>query len=163
MVQFASYVRRVLHKTRLIFSRINDSIVYKTGEVHLHLLGTNGYHARPKNEGFIVASFRCRQNLKYENCTSSFGSQKIAKSKNCIKKRAARAAPLFFLNKPIKPLICDVVVVVPFLYSLFLRWQFHPCQLFFFDTKFSCFTFPPTTPQNLYQLNLSFSKKKKKC
>ena len=27
MVQFASYVRRVLHKTRLIFSRINGPIV----------------------------------------------------------------------------------------------------------------------------------------
>ena len=135
-------------------------IVYKTGEVHLYLLGTNGYHARPKNEGFIVASrvstanyaasFRCRHNLKYENCTSPFASQKIAKSKNCIKKRAARAAPLFFLNKPIKPLICDVFVVVPFLYSLFLRWQFDPCQLFFFDTKFSCFTFPPTRHHRIF-------------
>ena len=29
MVQFASYVRRVLHKTRLIFSRINDPIVFQ--------------------------------------------------------------------------------------------------------------------------------------
>ena len=30
MVQFASYVRRVLHKTRLIFSRINGPIVAET-------------------------------------------------------------------------------------------------------------------------------------
>ena len=28
MVQFASYVRRVLHKTRLIFSRINGQNLY---------------------------------------------------------------------------------------------------------------------------------------
>ena len=32
--------------------------------------------------------------------------------KNCIKKRAARAARLFFLIQPIKSLICGVVVVV---------------------------------------------------
>ena len=74
----------------------------------------------------------------------------LASQKNWIKKRAARAARSFFLNKPIKPLICDVVVVVPFLYSLFLRWQFDPCQLFFFDTKFSCFTFPPTRHHRIF-------------
>ena len=32
--------------------------------------------------------------------------------KNCTKKRAARAARLFILIQPIKPLICGVVVVV---------------------------------------------------
>ena len=31
MVQFASYVRRVLHKTRLIFSRINGPIIVTCG------------------------------------------------------------------------------------------------------------------------------------
>ena len=32
--------------------------------------------------------------------------------KNCTKKRAARAARLFFLIKPIKPCICGVVFAV---------------------------------------------------
>ena len=40
--------------------------------MHFHLLGTNGYHAKAKNERFTAASSRCRQNLKYENFTSSF-------------------------------------------------------------------------------------------
>ena len=38
------------------------------------------FQAKAKNEKFTAASSRCRQNLKYENFTSSFGrlSQKIA-------------------------------------------------------------------------------------
>ena len=35
MVQFASYVRRVLHKTRLIFSRINGPIDFVRFQVVL--------------------------------------------------------------------------------------------------------------------------------
>ena len=47
--------------------------LYKIGEVHFRLLGTNGFHARAKNERFTAAGLRCRQNLKNENFTSSFG------------------------------------------------------------------------------------------
>ena len=47
---------------------------YKIGGVHFRLLGTNGFHVKAKNERFTATSSRCRQNLKYENFTSSFGS-----------------------------------------------------------------------------------------
>ena len=36
-------------------------------------ISTNGFHAKAKNERFTAASFRCRQNLKYEDFTSPFG------------------------------------------------------------------------------------------
>ena len=35
--------------------------------------GTNGFHLKAENEKIIAAGLRCRQNLKYENFTSSFG------------------------------------------------------------------------------------------
>ena len=41
--------------------------------MHFRLLGTNGFHVKAKNERFTAASSRCRQNLKYENLTWSFG------------------------------------------------------------------------------------------
>ena len=41
--------------------------LYKIGGVYFRLLGTNGFHVKAKNERFIAASSRCRQNLKYEN------------------------------------------------------------------------------------------------
>ena len=47
--------------------------LYKIGEVHFQLLGTNGFHVKAKSETFSATSSRCRQNLKYENFTSSFG------------------------------------------------------------------------------------------
>ena len=40
---------------------------------YFRFLGTNGFHARAKNERFTAACLRCRQNLKYENFTPSFG------------------------------------------------------------------------------------------
>ena len=46
--------------------------LYKIGEVYSRLLGTNGFHAKARNERFTAASSRCRQNLKDENFTSSF-------------------------------------------------------------------------------------------
>ena len=46
---------------------------FKIGGVHFRLLGTNGFHVKAKNERCTSASSRCRQNLKYENFTSSFG------------------------------------------------------------------------------------------
>ena len=44
------------------------------------MLGTNSFHVKAKNERFTAAGSRCRNNLKYENFTSSFGRlrQKIA-------------------------------------------------------------------------------------
>ena len=99
--------------------------LYKKGEVRFPWLGTNGFHVKAKNDRFIAASSRCRQNLKYENFTSSFGRlhQNIAPksvadyvwqttSKHCTEKRAACAALLSFFIQPIKSLICGVVVDV---------------------------------------------------
>jgi len=40
--------------------------MYKIGEVHFRLLGTNGFHAKAKNERFTAAGSRCRH-LKNEN------------------------------------------------------------------------------------------------
>ena len=48
--------------------------LYKIVEVHFRLLGTDGFHVKSKNERFTAAaSSRCRQILKYENFTWSFG------------------------------------------------------------------------------------------
>ena len=80
--------------------------LYKIDGVHFRLLGTNGFHVKAKNERFTAASSRCRQNLKYENFTSSFGR---LRQNTAPKKRAARAARLFFFIQPIKSLICGVV------------------------------------------------------
>ena len=46
--------------------------LYKIGELHFRLLSTNGVHVKAKNERFTAAGSRCRQNLWYENFTSSF-------------------------------------------------------------------------------------------
>ena len=52
----------------------------KIGGVHFRWLGTNGFHVKANNERFTDVNSRCRQNLKYENFTSSFGRlrQKLA-------------------------------------------------------------------------------------
>ena len=47
--------------------------LYKIGELHFLLLGTNGFHVKAKSERITAASSRCCQKLKYENFTSSFG------------------------------------------------------------------------------------------
>ena len=47
--------------------------LYKIGGVHFRLLGTNGFHVKAKSERFTAVSSRCREKLKYENFTSSFG------------------------------------------------------------------------------------------
>ena len=44
--------------------------LYKIGEPHFPLLGTNGFHVKAKSKRFTAVSSRCRQNLKYENFTS---------------------------------------------------------------------------------------------
>ena len=86
--------------------------LYKIGGVHFRLLATNGFHVKAKTERFTAASSRCRQNLKYETFMSFVMSCLLSTSKNCTKKRAARAARLFFSIQPIKSLICGVVVDV---------------------------------------------------
>ena len=48
-------------------------MLYKISGVHFRVLGTNGFHVKAKNERFTATSSRCRQNLKYENFTLSFG------------------------------------------------------------------------------------------
>ena len=67
--------------------------LYKKGEVYFRLLGTNGFHVKAESENFTTADSPCRQNLKCENFTSSFGRY----VKKCTKGRATRAARLFFL------------------------------------------------------------------
>ena len=47
--------------------------LYKIGGAPFRLLGKKGFHVKAKNERFIAASSRCRQNLKYDNFTGSFG------------------------------------------------------------------------------------------
>ena len=48
--------------------------LYKIGGVYFRLRGTNAFHAcKVKEQRFTAASSRCRQNLKYDNFTSSFG------------------------------------------------------------------------------------------
>ena len=44
--------------------------LYKIGRVHFRLLATNGFRVKAKKERFTSASYRCRQNLKYENFPS---------------------------------------------------------------------------------------------
>ena len=46
---------------------------YKIGEGYVRLLGTDGFHVKAENEGFNAEGWCCRQGLKYENFTSSFG------------------------------------------------------------------------------------------
>ena len=85
-VQCRAFREFVTQQAAIIENNINmnfddiESLHTKKGEVYFHLFGTNGYHAKAKNETFTAASSRCRQNLKYENFTSSFArlSQKIA-------------------------------------------------------------------------------------
>ena len=46
--------------------------LYKIGELHFRLLGTNGFHVKAKSERFTASSSRRHQNLKYENFMSLF-------------------------------------------------------------------------------------------
>ena len=81
--------------------------LYKLGEVHFRLLGTNVFHVKTENERFTARSSRCRQSLKYGIIKSSFGR---LHKKHCSKKRAAHVARLFFPIQPIKSLNCGGVV-----------------------------------------------------
>ena len=83
--------------------------LYKIGGVLFRLLATNGFRVKAKKERFTAASSRCRQNLKYKKFPVVVWQ---TTSKHCTKKRAARAAGLFFFIQPIKSLIRGVVVDV---------------------------------------------------
>ena len=52
----------------------------KANGEHFHMLGTKGFHVKAEKERFIAVSSHCRQNVKSENFTSSFGRlrQRIA-------------------------------------------------------------------------------------
>ena len=58
---------------------------------------------------FTAADSRCRQNLKNENFTLSFGR---LRQKKCTKESEARVARLFSLIQPMKSLICSVLVAI---------------------------------------------------
>ena len=47
--------------------------LYKLGQVHFRLPDAYSYHVKAKNEKFTAARLHCRQNVKCENFTSSFG------------------------------------------------------------------------------------------
>ena len=78
--------------------------LYKIGELHFRLLDMTGFLVKAKNERFPVAGLRCRQNLHVVVWQTI--------SKNCIQKRAARAAQLFFLIQPIKSYFCGVGITI---------------------------------------------------
>ena len=79
------------------------------GEVYFRLPVTNGLHAKAKNERFTAAGSRCRQNLKMNISRCCLAKHYV---KTLTKKRAARAARLFFFIQSIKSLIFDLVVAV---------------------------------------------------
>ena len=83
--------------------------LYKIGEVHFRLLGTNGYHVKAKSERFSATSSRCRQNLKCENFTSSFLRLRQNIAAKCVPSYLQHDC--FFFIQPIKSLICGVVDV----------------------------------------------------
>ena len=78
-------------------------------EVFFQSIGTNGFHIKAENERFSTVGSPCRENIEFENFTSSFGR---LPNKNCTKERAALAARSFFRLQPIIFVICDVVVAV---------------------------------------------------
>ena len=82
--------------------------VYKIGEVHFPLLGTNGFHAKAKNERFTATGSCCRQNLQNRNISRRRLPDYV---KHCTKRRAARAARLFFLGQWSISLIYGVNIV----------------------------------------------------
>ena len=104
--------------------------LHKTGVVHFCLLSTNGYHVKAKNETFTAVSSCCGQNLKYRNVHVVAWD---TTSKNCTKKRAARAARLFFPHSANQ--IIDLWRCCRcrrcFLNFLLVRYCFHPNKLSF--------------------------------
>lgn len=52
--------------------------------VSIHLSSKNGLHVKVKNERFTAAGSACRQNLKFENGTSSFGRLRHRNGLICV-------------------------------------------------------------------------------
>ena len=71
------------------------------GDMSFNLVGTNGFRIKAEKETFSDMGLHFRQNLKFDNFTSSFGRT----SNNFREERAARP---FFLIQPIILLICEV-------------------------------------------------------
>ena len=67
-------------------------MLYKKDGVHFRLLGANGFHIKAKKKRFTVARSRCHQKFHVVVWQTT--------SKHITKKRAARAARLFFLIQP---------------------------------------------------------------
>ena len=79
----------------------------KIGEVLFLWLGTIGFHVKAENERFTAAALRCRQDFV------KLPRRHLADYvKTCTKKRAPRAARLFFLIQPVKSFICGLAVAV---------------------------------------------------
>ena len=74
------------------------NVVQNRGRALSLAFSMNGFQVKAKNGRFTAGSSRCRQNLKYENFTSSFGRlrQKIAA------KGVPHVQQDFFLTQPIK-------------------------------------------------------------
>ena len=136
-------------------------VTLKRGEVHFHSLGTNGYHAKAKNERFTAASSRCRQNLKYENFTSSIArlSQKIA-LKGVPHMQHDHFSSINQSNHWFMTLLLPLCIsLTPSSYASNLILV----NFFFFVTKFSCFTFPPTRNHRFLKTKPFVLKENKIC
>ena len=83
--------------------------LYKIGGVLFRLLATNGFRVKAKKKDLLL---RARVVVKTSNMKISRRRLADYTSQHCNKKRAARAARLFFFIQPIKSLICGVVVDV---------------------------------------------------
>ena len=82
----------------------------KTGEVSFHLIGTNGFHAKAKNDLLLRARVVVRtSHMKISHCRSADYVKKLHQKRAA---RAARAARLFFFIQPIKSLICGAVFAI---------------------------------------------------
>ena len=66
---------------------------YKIDEVHFRLLGTNGFHVKAKNERFTAA-------VRVVDRTSNMKIHVVNCLADYLKKRAVRAARLFFRIQP---------------------------------------------------------------
>ena len=75
----------------------------------MRLLDTKSFHVKAENAKFTAAGWLCHQRPPIRKVHVVVWQ---TTSKNFTEKRAARAARLFYLIKPIKSLIFDVVVAV---------------------------------------------------
>ena len=101
-------LRKLYIKTELCV-RLSVLRLFQVGHVvHFCLLDRNGFHVKAENKRFTKASSHCRQNLKYENFTSSFGRLR----QNIAPKTVPHVQHDYFssFNQSITSMIRDVVV-----------------------------------------------------